>query len=60
MSIGAISGNAAQSQAASDAERQIAVLKKGRDVEKAAADALIEVVKQAATPQGSGRIDTYA
>ena len=38
----------AAQQAVTDGERQIAVLKKARDVREAQAEALVELVKQAA------------
>ena len=38
----------AAAQARADADRQIAVMKKGRDVQEAQAQALVELVKQAA------------
>jgi hypothetical protein len=47
VSITAASISAA-AQAAADNDRQIAVMKKSRDVQEATAEALVELVKQAA------------
>jgi hypothetical protein len=49
MSISAVSRNSAPLP--TDVDRQVAVMKKARDVEKATAEALLELVKQ--TPQRS-------
>lgn len=56
MSISSVSGNSAASR---EVERTVAVLKKTKDVEKATADSLTQLVKDAG-PKPSGRIDTYA
>jgi hypothetical protein len=56
MSISAVSG---QNPASREVERTVAILKKTRDVEKATADSLTQLVKDAG-PGPSGRIDAYA
>ncbi|MGE3507391.1 MAG: YjfB family protein [Vicinamibacterales bacterium] len=58
MSISAVSGSS-PSPVATDTERQVAVMKKTKDVEQQTAESLIELVKQAPTST-PGRIDTYA
>ena len=59
MSISAVSGSSA-SEATPDVQRQVAVMKKARDVEKATAEALLELVKQGTPGPRGGRIDVYA
>ena len=56
MSISSVSGSSAASR---EVERTVAVLKKTKDVEKATADSLTQLVKDAG-PKPSGLIDTYA
>jgi hypothetical protein len=59
MSISAVSGRQTL-EPATDTDRLVAVMKKKRDIEKATADALLELVKQAAPTPREGRINTYA
>ena len=58
MSISGVSGSSS-SPAPTAADREVAVLKKEREVEKQAAESLIQLVKEAPSPS-AGRIDTYA
>lgn len=58
MSISAVSGAAAVDLAT---ERLVAVMKKTRDVDQQAADALVRLVTDVAQPAARpGRIDVYA
>ena len=52
----------AAKQAAAETDRQIAVMKKSRDVQKDTAEALVDLVKQAAPlpPHVGTRLDVYA
>ena len=58
MSISAVSESSAPLP--SDVDRQVAVLKKARDVEKATAEALLELVKQAPQRPVGGLINVLA
>jgi hypothetical protein len=58
MSISAVSGSSAPLP--SDVDRQVAVMKKARDVEKATAEALLELVKQAPQRPVGGLINVLA
>ena len=57
MSIASIS---ASQQAASTVERQVAVMKKTRDVEKDVADALVDLVKQSGPGPVGSRLNVVA
>lgn len=55
MSISPVSGNAASQEV----ERAVAVMKKTKEVEKATADSLTQLVKDAASTKGQ-RVSAYA
>ena len=60
MAISAVSGNSA-AHPPTDLDRQVAVMKKTRDIEKASAEALLELIKPAPSAGHIGRIiSTYA
>ena len=63
MAISAVSNAPSSGQPATAVDMAVAAMKKGRDVEKQAAAALIDLVEltRQAAPASSGRlIDTYA